>query len=248
MIPFSPSPPHHLARPPDPAGTSCLHEHGVLPSEPSLCGLFLPWCLVLRPCSPSKCSLGRHFQDSISLLLPSSIPLLSIPPPSLLPQHSNIPGLCQLPKPATNSFSGVGSAYQTHHGNLAGYEDVAAVSAHDYTKPYNAAPSALGKPDSDLSTFKQPYDSKPAGANAFNNYGLLQVRGGHPCLHCMRGRAVLWLCGKGEGRDCIEVYVGEGPVLWYVRRGRDCILTPLLDSLVLYFNNNLHMLSKSHPV
>lgn len=150
---------------------------------------------------------------------------------------------------------------------------MAAVSAHDYTKPYNAAPAALGKPDSDLSTFKQPYDSKPAGANAFNNYGLLQVRGGHPCLHCMQGRAVLWLCGKGEGRDCIEVYVGrgregivlwlcgegegrdcvevyvgEGPVLWYVRRGRDCILTPLLDSLVLYFNNNLHMLSKSHPV
>eukprot|EP00731_Ephydatia_muelleri_P000848 Em0001g848a len=82
-----------------------------------------------------------------------------------------------LPKPATNSFSGVGSAYQTHHGNLAGYEDVAAVSAHDYTKPYNAAPSALGKPDSDLSTFKQPYDSKPAGANAFNNYGLLQMPG-----------------------------------------------------------------------
>ena len=210
---------------------------GSYPQSHPFAGYFYPGAWYSAPAPPVSAAWVGIFKIAYPF------------PPPLLPQHSNIPGLCQLPKPATNSFSGVGSAYQTHHGNLAGYEDVAAVSAHDYTKPYNAAPAALGKPDSDLSTFKQPYDSKPAGANAFNNYGLLQVRGGHPCLHCMRGRAVLWLCGKGEGRDCIEVYVGrgregillwlcgegegrdcvevyvgEGPVLWYVRRGREEIV------------------------
>ena len=92
--------------------------------------------------------------------------------PSLTPSTQYSYG-SQLPKPTTNSFSGVGSAYQTHHGNLTGYEEVA---AHDYAKPYNAAPASLGKPESDLNAFKQPYDSKQAGGNTYSNYGLLQVR------------------------------------------------------------------------
>lgn len=109
---------------------------------------------------------------------------------NFLPSYSC--ALQQLPKPATNSFSGVGvgGPYQTHHGNLTSYEEVAAVSAHDFTKSYNAA--ALGKPgaDSDLSAaFKQqPYDAKPAGGSGgFNNYGLLQVR-----LILLYGFLVLW--------------------------------------------------------
>ena len=105
---------------------------------------------------------------------------------NFLPSYSC--ALQQLPKPATNSFSGVGGPYQTHHGNLTSYEEVAAVS--EFTKSYNTA--ALVKPgaDSDLSAaFKQqPYDAKPAGGSGgFNNYGLLQVR-----LILLYGFPVLW--------------------------------------------------------